>query len=140
MTQARQLQALSRQEALCLLAGVSLGRVVFTHRALPAIRPVNHLVEDERIIVRTGQDSALARAVDIAGRSVVAYEADMIHPDEHVGWSVIVVGRASHLADEEAAQRYRRALRPWVPGPLDDIIVIQAEIVDGFRLTRHDGG
>lgn len=140
MTDTRQLQALTRYEALGLLSEVSLGRVVFTYQALPAIRPVNHLMEGDQIILRTQQGSALARAVDTSGRSVVAYEADSIHPVDHLGWSVVVVGRASHLIDEEAAERYRKALRPWVDGSFDDIIVIRADIVDGFRLVRHHSG
>ncbi|MGC0336729.1 pyridoxamine 5'-phosphate oxidase family protein [Streptomyces sp. SLBN-8D4] len=45
--------ALIREEALGLLGTVQLGRVAFTDQALPAIRPVNHLVAEGDIIVRT---------------------------------------------------------------------------------------
>ncbi|MFD8141548.1 pyridoxamine 5'-phosphate oxidase family protein [Streptomyces sp. NPDC059708] len=48
-TPARRMRELDRAEALRLLATVSLGRVVFTHRALPAVRPVNHLVDGEDV-------------------------------------------------------------------------------------------
>lgn len=41
----RSTEQLDRSEALRLLGTVPLGRVVFTHQALPAIRPVNHVVE-----------------------------------------------------------------------------------------------
>ena len=71
--------------------------------------------------------------------TVVAYEADMIGPDDHLGWSVIVVGRASRLFDAGEIARYQRALRPWVSGNMDEVIVITADIVDGFRLTRSAG-
>jgi hypothetical protein len=113
-----------------------MGRVVFTHRALPAIRPVNHIVEGEQIIIRVDRETALARAIGLDARDVVAYEADQIDPVDHLGWSVIVIGRAHLLGDGEAAARYRQALQPWVAGTFDDIIMIEAEMVEGFRLTR----
>ena len=133
MTDGRRLQSITRSESLRLLGDVSMGRVVFTHRALPAIRPVNHIVEGEQIIFRVDRESALARAMD--ARDVVAYEADQIDPVDHLGWSVIVIGRAHLLGSDETAARYRQALQPWVAGTFDDIIMIEAEMVEGFRLT-----
>jgi hypothetical protein len=135
ITDVRQLEALPRKESLRLLASTSLGRVVFTHFALPAIRPVNHVVEGDKIIIRTHLGTAIASAVDGTG-TVVAYEADVIGPDDHLGWSVVVVGRASRVTDPGEIARYTRVLRPWVSGDLDDVIVITADMVDGFRLTR----
>jgi hypothetical protein len=133
-TDVRQLEALPREESLRLLASTSLGRVVFTHFALPAIRPVNHMVEGDTIIIRTHLGAVIASAVDGTG-TVVAYEADMIGPDDHLGWSVIVVGRANRVTDPGEIARYQHALRPWVSGDMDEVIVITADMVDGFRLT-----
>jgi Pyridoxamine 5'-phosphate oxidase len=133
-TDVRQLEALTREESLRLLASTSLGRVVFTHFALPAIRPVNHMVEGDTIIIRTHLGAVIASAVDGTG-TVVAYEADMIGPDDHLGWSVIVVGRANRVTDPGEIARYQLALRPWVSGDMDEVIVITADMVDGFRLT-----
>jgi hypothetical protein len=48
----RLLTELTRGQSLCLLASVRLGRIVFTHRALPAIRPVNHILDGEDIVIR----------------------------------------------------------------------------------------
>jgi hypothetical protein len=135
ITDVRQLEALTREESLRLLGSVSLGRVVFTQFALPAIRPVNHLVEGDKIVIRTHIGATITSAVDGTG-TVVAYEADMIDADDHLGWSVIVVGRANLLADPGEIARYQKALRPWVSGDMDEVIVITADIVDGFRLTR----
>jgi hypothetical protein len=30
---------------------VSLGRVVFTMHAMPAIRPVNHMIDDGKVVI-----------------------------------------------------------------------------------------
>ncbi|HEX9541663.1 MAG TPA: pyridoxamine 5'-phosphate oxidase family protein [Streptosporangiaceae bacterium] len=135
ITGVRLLKALPREESLRLLGSTSLGRVVFTHFALPAIRPVNHIVEGDTIIIRTHLGAAIASAVDGTG-TVVAYEADMIDPDDHLGWSVIVIGKANRLTDPGEIARYRQVLQPWVSGAMDEIIVITSDMVDGFRLVR----
>ena len=41
----RVFKELTANESMRLLASVAVGCVVFTDRALPAIRPVNHLVD-----------------------------------------------------------------------------------------------
>src|SRR5690348_935366 len=67
-------------EALRLLGSVSFGRVVFTQQALPTIRPVNHVLADGDIVIRTHAGAALTartrQARDLG--VVVAYEADDI--------------------------------------------------------------
>ena len=140
MTALRRLEALPRAESLRLLSSVSLGRLVFTHLALPAIRPVNHAVAGEQIIIRAYLGTAISAAVGDRIGTVVAYEADLIDPDTHLGWSVIIVGRAARLTDQAEAARYRELLRPWVADGVadgaDDIIAIQADMVDGFRLVE----
>src|SRR5690349_8214203 len=96
MTATRRMRVLDRAEALGLVATVSLGRIVFTQHALPAVRPVNHLVEAGNIIVRIHDDGALASLAAPADGPgvVVAYEADAIDPVTHLGWSVVVTGYA----------------------------------------------
>jgi hypothetical protein len=88
----RRLEELSPEESIRLLGSVSLGRIVFTARALPAIRPVNHLVDGDYIIIRTDGNSPIISELKSEPGSVVAYEADTIDPAEHLGWSVVVVG------------------------------------------------
>lgn len=135
MAALRRLEALPRAESLRLLGTVSLGRLVFTHLALPAIRPVNHAVTGDRIIIRAYLGTAISTAVRDRSGTVVAYEADLIDPDTHLGWSVIIVGRATKITDPAEAAQYRELLQPWVADGRDDIIAIQADIVDGFRLV-----
>jgi Pyridoxamine 5'-phosphate oxidase len=139
MADGRRLEALTRAEALRLLGSVQMGRVVFTHQALPAIRPVNHLLDGDSIVIRTSGDSALAQSVAVRGDVVVAYEADMIDPARQLGWSVIVVGRVGIVGEEQAAAGYLSRLQPWMAGKFDEIMKIQAEIVDGFRLVDDWG-
>jgi Pyridoxamine 5'-phosphate oxidase len=134
MDEYRALEQLNRSEALKLLGSVSLGRLVFTHQALPAVRPVNHLVVSESIIVRATAGAAITSAADSNG-VVVAYEADEIDSDTRLGWSVIVVGTARLMTDDVAATRYRARLRPWIAGAVDDVITISTDLVSGYRLV-----
>jgi hypothetical protein len=136
MDEYRGLEQLNRSDALKLLGSVSLGRLVFTHQALPAVRPVNHLVVSESIIVRATTGAAIT---SVAGRNgvVVAYEADDIDSDTRLGWSVIVVGTARLMTDEFAAARYRARLRPWITGRVDDVITISTDLVSGYRLVPY---
>lgn len=133
----RRLTELRRDDALALLAAARLGRVVFTRDALPAIRPVNHLVDDGEIIIRTHGDSALAVQTGSSGIGglVVAYEADQIDPDTHRGWSVVVTGYARQVTDPERVTRYQAMLRPWVDTAMDHVVAIRPDMVTGFQLS-----
>ena len=133
MDEHRWLQQLSRSKALDLLGSVRIGRLVFTHQAVPVIRPVNHLVEGESLIVRATSGAAITAAAGRGGVTV-SYEADEIDPATQLGWSVIVTGTARLLTDENAAARYRARLRPWISGTADDVITISADVVTGYRM------
>ena len=135
----RHFEELTRGESLRLLASVPVGRVTFSHRALPTIRPVNHLVTSDQIIIRADLGTALSGEVEPYGGMVVAYEGDMLEAEDRAGWSVVVVGRARRITDQAAADRYRQALHRWVSGPTADVLAIQPEIVTGFRLAPRAG-
>ncbi|MFF1370060.1 pyridoxamine 5'-phosphate oxidase family protein [Streptomyces virginiae] len=135
-TARRYMRELDRAEALRLLSTVSLGRIVFTQHALPAVRPVNHLVENEAIIVRIHEDGALASLAAPADAPgvVVAYEADVIDSVTHLGWSVVVTGYARVVSDADEMDRYAHLLRPWVAHRMTSTLRIRPDLVTGFRL------
>ncbi|MEU5046760.1 pyridoxamine 5'-phosphate oxidase family protein [Streptomyces griseorubiginosus] len=124
-------------EALRLLGSVSFGRIVFTQQALPTIRPVNHVLADGDIVIRTHAGAALTsrtrQARDLG--VVVAYEADDIDPDSHLGWSVVVTGYARLITDPEELARYQALLRPWTAQTMDYAVRIRPDLVTGIRLT-----
>ncbi|GAA3384158.1 pyridoxamine 5'-phosphate oxidase family protein [Streptomyces racemochromogenes] len=123
-------------EALALLDTVEVGRVVFTRNALPAVRPVNHVVDAGDIVIRVQDDSTLAALLSAhAGTGVVvAYEADSIEPFDHLGWSVVVTGYATAVTDPHEIERYAGLLQPWVEGTTSGAIRIRPDLVTGFRL------
>ncbi|OIJ68689.1 pyridoxamine 5'-phosphate oxidase family protein [Streptomyces mangrovisoli] len=132
--------ALTSDEALHLLAGVSFGRVVFTQHALPTVRPVNHVLDGGDIIIRTHEGAALSSRAGQAGEPgvVVAYEADDIDPLSHVGWSVVVTGYAHLVTDPAELTRVRALLHPWVDRTMDYAVRIRPGLVTGIRLAPAD--
>jgi hypothetical protein len=94
---------------------------------------VNHLVEDDKIVIGLTASSAMA-ASSRAGSTVVAYEADSLDFTQRSGWTVIVVGVARLETDADVVLRYRTRLRPWVSGAMTDVLTISSEIVTGYRL------
>lgn len=134
ITRPRPAVTLTDEESWELLGRVALGRVVFTTKAMPAIRPVNHLVVNKTIIIRSHPGAAI---VDHAAgdRAVVCYEADELDPDRHTGWSVIATGTARLVNDRTAEARYRGLLEPWADGQMDHVISITPQIITGIRLV-----
>ena len=137
-THPRQAVELTEDECWPLLESVSVGRVVFTQRAMPAIRPVNHIVDGRVIIIKTHLGAAItARASDSRPGpqgSVVCYEADELDPIRRTGWSVIVTGMA-RLVTDPAAARYASAPEPWIAGDRNQVVAIEPQFISGIRLT-----
>ncbi|ANP56661.1 pyridoxamine 5'-phosphate oxidase family protein [Streptomyces griseochromogenes] len=129
---------LDRTEALRLLGSVSMGRIVFTRQALPTVRPVNHVLDGGDIVIRTPEGSSLTSRTQQGDDSgvVVAYEADAIDPDTHLGWSVVATGYARLVTDPGELIRIRALLKPWAACPTTDHAVrIRPDLITGVLLT-----
>jgi nitroimidazol reductase NimA-like FMN-containing flavoprotein (pyridoxamine 5'-phosphate oxidase superfamily) len=135
ITGSRQTAELPVAECWRLLAGTSVGRIAFSRLALPAIRPVNHLVDDKTIIIRSHLGAAIVSHTAVGGGTVVCYEADDLDPVRHTGWSVIATGTAQVVRDPAAIARYQQALEPWASGDMDYVIAIKPQIITGLRIT-----
>jgi nitroimidazol reductase NimA-like FMN-containing flavoprotein (pyridoxamine 5'-phosphate oxidase superfamily) len=131
------LETLDRAECLRLLATARVGRVGVVIRTLPVILPVNHAVVGDAIWFRTVPGTKLDAA---ANHAVVAFEADDHAPDGSWGWSVLVQGACSEVADAAArAALEARAPRPWAfdDGVAERLVRIEASFVDGRRFSRR---
>jgi Pyridoxamine 5'-phosphate oxidase len=132
MSEQRVSRDLSRAEALRRLGSVPFGRVVYTQRALPAIRAVNHVVLDGRVVICADEGTAIVGAG--GDGAVVAYEAGEISQAERAGWSVMITGLARIVADRGEAARCQEAVDPWLAGKTGVVIQIEPGIVTGFEL------
>ena len=129
--------SMSRGECLRLLGSVSVGRISFSDRALPAVVPVTFALDADRLVVRTAEDSRIARVVP---GTVVAFEVDDVEPALHCGWSVTVLGRAASVQDPDEAARLRSLVVPWAPGPRDHVITVPLTVVEGRRILPRPLG
>lgn len=128
------LEHLSREECYTLLATAPIGRIVFTEAALPAIQPVNFVIDGGDVVLRTSMGSKLAAA---ARSAVVAFEADDYDVESLTGWSVVLVGRAHPVSDQaELTRLHALPLTPWALGDRPHFIRIVPEIVRGRRIVR----
>ena len=130
------LKQLSRDECLRLMASVPLGRIIYTRQALPAVELVNFALDNGDIIIRTDHGGKLAAATRGA---VVAFEADSVDADRHIGWSVTAIGHSREVDDPDEIDRLERTgLTTWAPGERDHFIRISPGILNGRRLSGPD--
>ncbi|MCO5974211.1 pyridoxamine 5'-phosphate oxidase family protein [Actinoallomurus soli] len=126
------LEILTEEECRRLIDAAPLGRIVFTDRALPAIQPVNFLMANGEVIIRTSSGSKLAAA---ARNAVVAFEVDEFDPAIRTGWSVVIVGHSRIISEDgELSELRELPLRTWAPTAQDHFIAITPELISGRRL------
>lgn len=163
----RKIGDVTRSEALSLLSGVALGRIVFTENAMPAVRPASHIVEAGDIIARSHDGSVIvppatggrgrgagrfagpgrfsgpggsggsAGSAGSRWETVVAYQADEIDMVSRLGWSVVVTGPARPVLDPAEIDRFATALSPWSDDEEGQLIRIHPGIVTGYRLIAQ---
>jgi hypothetical protein len=127
-------QYLSRDECLQLMASVSMGRIIFTRQALPAVELVNFALDDGDIVIKTDGDGKLAAATRHA---VVAFEADCVDVQQ-AGWSVTAIGSSREVTDPEDIGRLRKiGLSSWTYGTRERFIRVSPELLNGRRLRSH---
>ena len=126
------LERLSRDECMRLMGSVSIGRIVYTREALPAVELVNFALVAGDVVIRTDASGKLAAATRGA---VVAFEADSVDVAGQTGWSVTVVGQSRAVTDSEEIRRLEQiGLVTWAPGKRDHFIRISPAIVNGRRI------
>ena len=123
---------LSRDECLRLMASVSVGRIIYTRQALPAVDLVNFTLDRGDIIIRTDGGGTLAGA---ARGAVVAFEADSLDPAGRAGWSVTVIGQSAEVTDADEISRLEQiGISSWAPGEHEHFIRISPGILSGRQL------
>jgi uncharacterized protein len=128
------LQQLSRDECLRLMASVSIGRIIYTRQALPAVELVNFALDDGDIVIRTDGVGKLAAATR---HTIVAFEADCLDVDQ-AGWSVTAIGPSREVTDlDDIARLQKIDLSSWAHGTREHFIRVSPELMNGLRLHAH---
>jgi len=120
-------EVLGPAECRRLLDVGSVGRLGFTHGALPAIVPVPYTMWDGTVLITARRGDPVVDATD---NQVVAFEADEVDDDLRTGWSVTVVG-PSRVSETAAGNRPGPAGHPG-EGPRC-YITVRPGLVRGWR-------
>ena len=105
------LEILPFADCLRLLGSVPVGRVGFFVDGEIVILPVNHLVDGQDVIFRTGTGSKLST---IGNKNLVGFEVDSYNAQAHSGWSVVVSGFTELVESDEEIQRLTElSLQSW---------------------------
>jgi hypothetical protein len=127
-------QQLTRDECLRLMASVSMGRIIYTRQALPAVELVNFALDNGDIVIKTDGDGKLAVATRHA---VVAFETDCLDAQQ-TGWSVTAVGQSREVTDTEDIGRLQEIdLSSSTYGPRECFIRVSPELLNGRRHRAH---
>jgi nitroimidazol reductase NimA-like FMN-containing flavoprotein (pyridoxamine 5'-phosphate oxidase superfamily) len=125
---------LRRSACLSLLEGQRVGRLGFVVDGWPIILPVNYALDGDDVILRTGAGTKLSA---IRHGAQVAFEVDGLDDVHRSGWSVLVLGTAHEVEDEQSLARARRLpLRSWSSTPKDFWIRIEAVQITGRALPK----
>jgi hypothetical protein len=125
--QPRQPRTAGREEALRLLGSVPYGRIVFTERALPAVRLANHVMDGGDVVLRVHCGTPIGQ--------VVAYAADLVSAGGLLEWSVVVTGVAREEKRAEEIARYERLLHPMADLPMGHVLRIRPKLVSAQTLA-----
>jgi uncharacterized protein len=105
------LEILPFETCLRLLDSVPIGRVGFFKDGEVVILPVNHLVDGQDVIFRTGAGSKLSH---VGSEKRISFEVDSYDTGTHSGWSVVVNGYTEEVeSDGEVRRLSDLGLRSW---------------------------
>lgn len=131
------MHGLSETECYGLLGGTTtVGRLAFVNGDGQQLLPVNFVLVDRVVYLRTAPDSVIA---DLAkGHDDVAFGVDFHDDLLGRGWSVTVNGssRAVDAVPDAPSGEPVRAPQPWAPGERDVVIAVSPRSVSGRRVRR----
>jgi hypothetical protein len=119
------------EECWDYLRSHDFGRIGVAPGGEVAIYPINYIVEQGRISLRT---SPGAKLVGLMLNARVAFEIDGQENDS--AWSVLVVGTAEEVEMPPKVDRPETQARPWVPGPRNAVVEITPDRITGRVFTR----
>jgi nitroimidazol reductase NimA-like FMN-containing flavoprotein (pyridoxamine 5'-phosphate oxidase superfamily) len=138
MAETESFEVLSEAECRRLLDENHVGRVAFVDHDYPVVLPVNYVVDDNAIAIRTDAGTKL----DAIPLQRVAFEIDGLEQWNHTGWSVLVQGFGQDVSDAIGA-RYEELRKhgpeTWAPGERAHWLTIDIHRISGRRIVRRPG-
>lgn len=115
-----------------LLAATGAGRVAVVVGSVPDIFPVNYVVRNGEILIRTEAGTKLAAATMMTS---VAFEIDHFDGTTRKGWSVVVKGHGREPSSlDEIVELDDLGIEPWVDATRSRWLAITPYEVTGRRV------
>ena len=112
-----------------LLDQEEVGRLAVVGGHVPAVFPINYVVDEKMIIFRTHVGTKL---LAIAVRSAVAFEVDDYNPQTGEAWSVVIKGHAEEIPMHDTLDD-SFPLFPWTASPKPRFVRVVPDEVTGRR-------
>jgi uncharacterized protein len=129
------LMELDRKECLELLAAKSVGRIAYAADHGARILPVNYVLADDSIILRTVPNGEIFHH---ALSSMCAFEIDETDAFFESGWSVVAIGRLElATGDDFDHMRYGKLPQAWATGSRYMFVRLPCTQVSGRRVIGH---
>ena len=128
-------ERLIRAECYRLLGPRGIGRIAFGTASGVVVLPVNYVVAEGTIVVRTGSGSLIG----VHGDGPVSFEADHFDLEIGQGWSVLIRGDAHRVLQPGELRNLCEGcdLRPWPAGEHDLFVRIVPSQVTGRRIRSQ---
>lgn len=129
---------MDRAECLALLEADDVGRLAIVQGNVPAIFPVNYVLDGTDIVFRTAAGSKVAHGPG----TVAAFEIDDLDRESRTAWSVVAVGRLELVTDEQPdllVHLRQLPISPWAGGTRDILMRLIPGTITG-RLIGPERG
>ncbi len=133
------LDDLDDDECRMLLERSAIGRLGFTVGTWPVILPVNVVMHDGNVLVRTEPGRILRAA---RSRHPACLEVDDVDRLAHAGWTVMASGHLEEITDETGAgiPSARLPLLAWGRPHARYLVRLRVEALDGRRIAHRPAG
>lgn len=115
-----------------LLVANSVGRLGYSSSDGQRILPMNYVIAEDHLVIRTSPDHEVAR---FAHNRAVAFEVDEVDKLFQSGWSVLVCGTATELPRASLrAMDVGETPEPWAAGVRSLYLRIPLTLITGRRV------
>jgi nitroimidazol reductase NimA-like FMN-containing flavoprotein (pyridoxamine 5'-phosphate oxidase superfamily) len=124
------LKELCEDECLELLATKTVGRVAYSGPDGPEVVPLNFVLQDGTVLIRTSAYGTLGRRLQLG---VAAFQVDEIDEFTQSGWSVLLRGSVEPVMDDALPAEDARPV-VWPEGERSFHLRLTPRTITGRRL------
>jgi uncharacterized protein len=124
------MESLSIPECERLIDQGGIGILALCGVEAPILRPINFMLQEGRVILRTGIGQILEASQGAEPASFVVCKTDGL---EHTGWSVVITGRL--MDHSEMVGVPYLPIRPWARAEKNNFVGLSVDTISGRRIA-----